>query len=199
MGAGALLAVATVFGSAALACTNLATIGLSSEAGRPGDTIVLTGTSFPVPRAREATPTPVVVRWRGPDGPVLGTATPDRTGTIAVMFTIPETAPGPVVIVATQRRPVPDPKAPDAPPTIFTDEYGTPARATLRVLAPGEQAGTLVAPPDFVATGDSGSTAMIVMTLLFGAVALSLFGGGVIAFVNQLRRGQAVPESRTLR
>ncbi|MCA1692516.1 MAG: hypothetical protein LC733_10070 [Actinobacteria bacterium] len=172
VGAGALLAVATVFGSAALACTNLATIGLSSEAGRPGDTIVLTGTSFPVPRAREATPTPVVVRWRGPDGPVL---------------------------VATQRRPVPDPKAPDAPPTIFTDEYGTPARATLRVLAPGEQAGTLVAPPDFVATGDSGSTAMIVMTLLFGAVALSLFGGGVIAFVNQLRRGQAVPESRTLR
>jgi hypothetical protein len=188
-------AAMTLAASASLACTNLATISLSSESGHPGDSIVLTGTSFPVPRASAGLPaTPVEVHWKGVDGPLLGTATPDRSGTISLTFTVPESAPGPAVIVATQRRPVLNPNVPDAPPTL-TDEYGTPARATLRVLAPGERATTLARQPEFVPLSTEGnSTALMVMLVLSGAVALSLFGGGVIAFLHQIRLRRLVAQ-----
>ena len=191
----ALLAALLAAVSAAFACTNLATINLSSEAGHPGDIIAVTGTSFLVPRASTGlTPTPVEIHWKSADGPLLATATPDRAGTIAVTFTVPQAAPGPVVIIATQRRPVANPNSPDAPPVV-ADEYGTPARATLRVLAPGERATSIVSQADFVPTSpDSGSTAIMVMLVLFGAVALSLFGGGVIAFLHQVHQRRLVAQ-----
>ncbi|MDQ3980983.1 MAG: hypothetical protein M3314_15790 [Actinomycetota bacterium] len=189
-------AMVVVLASVGVACTNLATISLSSGAGHPGDTISVTGTSFPVRSQLGLTPTPVEIHWRSADGPLLATVTPDRTGTISSTFTIPESAPGPVVIIATQRRTVVNPNTPDAPP-ILTDEFGTPARATLRVLAPGERATTIVAGSEFAPlTADSGSTAVMVMLVLFGAVALSLFGGGVIAFLHQVRERRLVPQPR---
>lgn len=195
VGVAAVVAGVTTVVAVAFACTNLATINLSAEAAHPGDSISLTGTSFPVPRAQSGLPpTPVEIHWQSPEGPLLAKVVPDRSGTIVTTFTIPESAPGPRVIVATQRRTMVNPNTPDAPPVV-ADEYGTPARATLRVLAPGERATTIVAEQEFAPlTVDSGSTGMMVLLVLFGAVALSLFGGGVIAFVYQMRQRRPVPQ-----
>lgn len=182
--------------SSAFACTNLATISLSSGFGHPGDKITLIGTSFPVPRATSATPpTPVVVRWKSIEGPVIANAVPDRTGTISATFTVPQSEPGNVVIVAVQRRGVVDPAAPDSPPSVFVDEAGTPARASFRILAIGEFAPTSVPFSPVLATGDAdgGSTSLIVLMVLFGAVAMSLFAGGVIAFLHQVRTDHPAP------
>jgi hypothetical protein len=180
--------VLVVVAAGAFACTNLATISTNAESGHPGDNLTIVGTSFPVPRAAGATPTSVVIRWGSVDGPVVATAVPDRTGTISSSFTVPPSAPGHVVIVAVQRRAVVDPDAPDAPPGLFIDEPGTPARATFRVLAPGETVLRAVPREDVVgANSDGGVTAMVVLMVLFGAVSLSLFAGGVIAFLHQVR------------
>lgn len=176
--------------SSAFACTNLATISLSSGFGHPGDRITIIGTSFPVPRTTSTTPvTPVVVRWKSIDGPIIANAVPDRTGTISATFTVPQSDPGNVVIVAVQRRAIVDPAQPDNPPSTYIDEAGTPARATFRILATGEFAPTSIPFSPVLATGegDGGSTALIVLMVLFGAVAMSLFAGGVIAFLHQVR------------
>ncbi len=181
-------AVVGVLASVAFPCTNLATINLSTESAHPGDTIALTGTSFPVPRAASGQPpTPVEIHWKSADGLLLATVVPDRSGSISATFAVPESAPGTVVIVATQRRVIANPSAPDAPPSLL-DEFGTPARTTLRVLAPGERATPLLAEAEYVpVTTDTNETALIVLLVLSGAVALSLFGGGVIAFLHQVR------------
>jgi hypothetical protein len=189
--------LSTLLAAAGWGCTNLATLTLSAEAGHPGDTIILTGTSFPVRRG-DPNPTPVVVHWKSIDGPVLATIVPDRTGTIGTTFTVPNADPGPVVIVATQRRGLPNPDAPDGAPTQFIDEYGTPARVTFRVLAPGEIPVRSIPRSDFAlgASGDGESTALFVLMLVFGAIALSLFGGGVIAFLHQIRSRRIVAQPR---
>lgn len=190
----------------AFACTNLATISLSAGFGHAGDTITLIGTSFPVPHpASAALPTPVVVRWRSIDGPIVATAVPDRTGTISATFTVPPSEPGNAVVVAVQRRPAVDtapaapgaPGASDAPPPAYVDEPGTPARATFRILAPGELASASLPFGTVLTTGegDSGSTALTVMLVLFGTVALSLFAGGVMAFLHQLRSQRPAPQA----
>ncbi len=187
--------------ASAYACTNLATISLSSGFGHPGERITLIGTSFPVPRTTSTTPaTPVVVRWKSIDGPVIANAVPDRTGTISATFTVPQSDPGNVVIVAVQRRAVVDPAQPDNPPSLLIDEAGTPARATFRVLANGEFAPTSVPFSPVLATGegDGGSTALIVLMVLFGAVAMSLFAGGVIAFLHQVRADRPAPAPRAV-
>lgn len=195
----AALAVLLVAGSTALACTNLATLALSRASGHVGDQITLVGTSFPVPRASSSTPaTEVVIHWNAADGPVLAIATPDRTGTISVTFTVPESAPGDTILIATQRRPLADPDHPGAPPVAYVDEVGTPARAAFRVLARGEPAPVPPAVDDFAgAHVEAGPTGMILLTVLFAAVALSLFFGGVIAFLHQVhsrRYYAAMPE-----
>jgi hypothetical protein len=186
-----------VVAAAAFACSNLATISLSSGSGHAGDLITLIGTSFPVPRPSAGTaPTPVVVHWQSSDGPVLATAVPDRTGSISAAFNVPDGQPGNVIIVATQRRTVTSPDNPSV--TITIDEAGTPARTTFRVLAPGQAAPTSTPIDDFAGAtpaGQEGSTGMIVMMVLFGTVALSLFAGGVIAFIHQVRTRRTFPQS----
>ncbi|MGH9279283.1 MAG: hypothetical protein ACRD12_14400 [Acidimicrobiales bacterium] len=188
-----------VLGATAFACTNLATISLSSNNGHVGDRITLVGTSFPVPRASSgAAATPVTVRWKSSDGEVIATATPDRTGTISATFTVPQTEPGNLIIIATQRRPIMSPDRPEGPPATYVDEAGTPARAAFRVLAKGELAPIPPTVNDFIgANADAGSTGIMVLMVLFGAVALSLFAGGVIAFLHQVRTRRyyaAMPE-----
>ncbi len=188
----ALAGGAALWAGSAFACTNLATISLSAAAGHPGDRIVVIGTSFPV--SRTMPPTPVVLRWGTTDGHILAEAVPDRTGTVSATFTVPQGAPGNVLIVAVQRRGVIDPAAPEKPPTTFVDEIGTPARASFRLLALGERAPAPAASSSIGQSGDAGSTGLIVLMVLFGAVALSLFAGGLIAFLHQLRSRKPTPQ-----
>jgi hypothetical protein len=181
-------ALAVVAGSVAFACTNLATVSLSTNAAHAGDTVTIVGTSFPVARNRDLPPTPVQVHWGQVDGPVVAEAVPDRTGTVSATFTVPEVPPGDVVIVVTQRRALEPVDGGEGGPVQYVDEPGTPARTSIRVLAPGERAPSRPLAGQVVAAGDGGSTTtLIVLTAVFGAIALSLFGGGFIAFLHQVR------------
>jgi hypothetical protein len=186
-------------GATAFACSNLATIILSSGRGRAGATITLTGASFIYPRATSGQqPTKVVVHWQSEEGSVLAEAVPDRFGSISATFTVPEAPPGIYVITATQMTPHVAPGAPaDAPPT-FVAEAGTPARASFEVVDPG--ALTVVRAPTTEPVseggGDFDSTVWVVLTAAFGAVALSLFGGGLVAFIHQSRQAKMPAEAR---
>ena len=184
----------------AFACTNLATMILSSGRGHPGNTITLTGASFIYPRPGSSQPpTPVVIHWQNENGPVLATVTPDRYGSISASFTVPEATPGIYVIVASQLTPrVPAGAPPDSPPQLFP-EAGTPARSSFEILPPGVNA-SVVHPPVVEqlaeSSGDLDSTVWIVLTAAFGAVALSLFGGGLIAFIYQSRQSKLPASAR---
>jgi hypothetical protein len=186
-------------GATAFACSNLATIILSTGRGRAGATVTLTGASFIYPRATTGQqPTKVVVHWQSEDGAVLAEAVPDRFGSISATFTVPEAPPGIYVITATQLTPRVTPGAPaDAAPT-FVAELGTPARASFEVVGPG--APTVVRAPTTEpvapSSGDLDSTVWIVLTAAFGAVALSLFGGGLVAFIHQSRQAKVPAEAR---
>jgi hypothetical protein len=188
-------------GMAAYACANLATLNLSTGSARPGATVTLTGASFIVPRAGTGLdPTPVVVHWQAEDGPVLAEATPDRFGTISATFTVPEARPGTYAIVATQRTPRPVPGADPAQPAPLVAEPGTPARASFEVLAPGGEPVIRSASTESVdvppAAGQLDSAVWIVLTAAFGAVAMSLFGGGLIAFIHQTKKAREPARAR---
>lgn len=185
-------------GATAGACANLATLNLSATSGKAGATITLTGASFAVPRASTGlAPTPVVIRWQSDAGPVLAEAVPDRFGAISATLAIPDAKPGKYVILAFQQTPRRTPGAPpEQPPTLFA-ELGTPARTSFEILVPGA---VTVRPTALTETaGDGGeldSTVWIVLTAAFGAVAMSLFGGGLIAFVDQSRKSRLPAEAR---
>lgn len=178
---------AMLAGAAAFACTNLATLNLSSPTGNVGETITVTGSSFRVPRGAEPM-SPVVLHWNGVDGPVLAQTMPDKAGNISASFAIPEGQPGYYVIVATQRN------------AQGVDEYGTPARASFQIVGPGgesvvQQPGTQA--PTGVAS-DPSSTGIIALTVGLGALGLALFGAGFTAFVRQARRRE-VPATAPVR
>ncbi len=188
-------------GASAFAGANLATLSLSTGTGRPGTTITFTGASFAVPRASAGVePTPVVVHWQWEEGPVIAEAVPDRYGTISASFTVPEARPGLYIIVANQRTPRVTSDAPADAAPVLVAEPGTPARASFEVLAPGAvpvirapQVSTVdIAQP----TGEFDSTVWIVLTAAFGAVAMSLFGGGLIAFIHQSRKAKEPERAR---
>ena len=188
-------------GASAFACANLATLNLSVGAARPGTTITFTGAGFAVPRANTGlTPTPVVVHWEREEGPIIAEVVPDRYGTISAEFTVPDAQPGTYIIVASQktaRRPAGAPE--DQAPAYFA-EPGTPARASFEVLAPGAVASNRT---PVVESGDRSepqgqldATVWIVLTAAFGAVAMSLFGGGLIAFIHQSRKSREPATAR---
>lgn len=166
----------------------LATLTPSRDAVRPGQQLTVTGTSFAVSRDPAVESTQVVLRWRTIDGPVLAETEPGPRGTFAVTVTVPESPAGHTLIVATQRRPVAiDPAAPDGP-TRLIDEPGTPARTTVRVLAPGEPAPVNTPRRTTPTSADPGtSPTLLVLIALSGGVALSLFGGAVIAVFHHAR------------
>ena len=188
-------------GASAFACANLATLNLSNVSGRPGATVALTGASFVVPRASTGlSPTPVVLRWQSEDGPVLAEAVPDRHGSISATFTVPEAGPGTYVILGVQRTPRRIQGAPAEQAPVYFPEPGTPARASFEVLAPGARP-ALRAPITGAGDGPEGqgqfdSTVWVVLTAAFGAVALSLFGGGLIAFIHQSRKAKEPARAR---
>lgn len=196
-----LVAVAAVLagaGATAFACTRLATFNLSTAAAEPGATVTFTGASFVVPRVGSDLPTtPVVVRWGAEDGPMLAELTPDRYGSVSGSFTVPEVTPGIYIILGFQRTPrVVDE---DRPPTYFS-EPGTPARASFEVLAPGGRptlhSGGVGAVDTVKGHGQFDSTVWLVLTAAFGAVAVSLFGGGLIAFIHQTRKSREPARAR---
>ncbi len=188
-------------GATAFACANLATLNLSVGAARPGTMVTFTGASFAVPRASTGlTPTPVVVHWQWEGGPVIAEVVPDRYGSISAQFTVPETRPGTYIIVATQKTPRRPAGAPEDQPPAYFAEPGTPARASFEVLAPGAVATTRsssAAPADTTQSGEQlDATVWIVLTAAFGAVAMSLFGGGLIAFIYQSRKSREPATAR---
>jgi hypothetical protein len=194
-------AIVAGLGATAFACANLATISLSTPNGRPGIMVTFTGAGFAYPRASSnQAPTPVVLRWRDKNGPILAEVAPNRFGSIAATFTVPEASPGTYIILGIQETPrVPAGAPPDAAPAYFP-EPGTPARASFEVLAPG--AGPVIRGPSVesvdapVAQGQLDSTVWIVLTAAFGAVAMSLFGGGLIAFIHQSRKARESAAAR---
>src|SRR5919199_198525 len=155
-------AAATVLaGAAAFACTNLATLNLSSSAGKSGDTVTVTGSSFRVNAKDVAASDPVVLHWNGVDGAVLGQVTPDKAGNVSATFTVPDGQPGYYVIVATQK----DAKGVDA--------YGPPARASYQTLAPNGQ--SVVQPVGSTAGTvgtETSSSGIIALTVDHGALGL---------------------------
>jgi hypothetical protein len=174
-----------IAGAAAFACTNLATLNLSNSAGKAGDNVTVTGSSFRVNAKDAAASDPVVLHWNGVDGATLAEAKPDKAGNISATFTVPEGQPGYYVIVATQR----DAKGVDA--------YGTPARASYQILGPNGQS---VVQPVGSSAGNVGtetsSSGIIALTVGLGALGLALFGAGFIAFVRQARRAPAAATVR---
>ena len=185
----ATVAAATLaVGAAAFACTNLATLNLSSTAGKAGDVVTVTGSSFAVGRG-DAPTFPVQLRWNGVDGTVLAEAMPDKAGNISATFTVPEGMPGYYVLVATQK----DARG--------VDTYGTPARAAYQILGPNGR--SVITPPAAAAAAtppsETSSTGIIALTVALGAVGLALFAAGLVAFVRQTRAPATAATARVRR
>ncbi|MBW3639170.1 MAG: hypothetical protein KY451_04875 [Actinobacteria bacterium] len=169
----------------AFACTNLATLNLSSASGSVGDTVTVTGSSFRVGTAKAPT-IPVALSWNSADGARLADVTPDAAGNISATFTVPEGQAGYYVIFATQR----DAKGVDA--------YGTPARAAFQIL--GANGESVIANPSTqtpVATSGSGN-GILALTVGLGAAGLALFAAGFVSFARQARRRE-VPVAAKVR
>ena len=189
------------FGASAFACANLATLNLSTGNGRPGTTVTFTGSSFTPARASNGySPAPVVVHWQWEDGPVLAEVTPDRFGTISASFTVPEARPGTYIIIASQKTARSVLGAPPEQAPAYFAEPGTPARASFEVLAPGAvpviRTPTVESVDMSEGQGQLDSTVWVVLTAAFGAVAMSLFGGGLIAFIHQSRKSREPARAR---
>lgn len=191
----AVMLAAAVTASVAWACTNLATLNLSTADGRVGDIITVSGSGFAVPRGIPAPePVPVAVHWNGIDGPVLATATPDRPGTFTVTFTVPDALPGNYVLVATQSTLS---QAPGGA-SVTVPALGTPARAGFRVTpvgAPVLRAGT----SSPVAGGGTGSDVLLAATVVMVTLCLAAIIVGAIAVTCDPRRRPAprpAPASR---
>lgn len=189
--------------ASAFACTNLASINLSSSFGKPGDAIVVTGSGFSggVEGTMEgmdmgamdmasmtstsglAVRPPVVLRWNGPDGQGLTSAIPDRTGSISVTITIPATQPGQYSLTAVQKN------------AQGYDVYGTPARATVQVTADGK------APREAAASSTAGSSSgaggILLLTVALGVIGLGLFAAGGVSVARQLRSRRVPAVART--
>jgi hypothetical protein len=199
-----LVAVAALLagvGATAFACAGLATLSLSANNGRSGATITFTGAGFAVPRVSTGlSPTPVVVRWQADDGPVLAEVTPDRYGSISASFTVPEVTPGTYIIFGIQRTPRVVAGAPPEQAPVYFTEPGTPARASFEVVAAAGRPSlrSAVVEPVDAAQGESelDGTVWLVLTAAFGAVAMSLFGGGLIAFIHQSRKAREPARAR---
>jgi hypothetical protein len=194
-----LAALLLTLGMGGAAAANLATLNGSTARAKPGAIVSLTGASFAVPRPDSGVaPTPVVIHWQGEEGRVLAEAVPDQFGSISAVITVPPDAtPGIYVLVGTQRTPrLPAGAQPGAAPTLVA-EPGTPARMSFEVLGPGAvsvRAPVPVGPVE--ARSDLDSTVWVVLTAASGAVAMSLFGGGLIAFIHQSRQAKLPAEAR---
>ena len=180
-------AVSVIVGAAAFACTNLATLNLSSPTGKPGDSVTVTGSAF---RAASATSLfgDVVLRWNGIEGPELTRVTPDAVGNISATFAIPDGQPGNYVVMAVQK----DAKG--------TNAGATPARASFQILG---GSGQPVPTPAVSSAGSTvasspSSSGIVALTVGLGTLGLALFAAGFVAFLRQARR-RDVPITASVR
>jgi hypothetical protein len=190
---------------ATFACTNLATINLSTSMGKPGDAVTVTGSGFlsnadempmdgmvmdmgpgssgTMDMSKLPVRSPVVLHWNGAEGPVLGDAVPDRSGTISVLFTIPESPAGQYTVVAVQKN------------THGVDVYGTPARAGIQVLGPGQsRADAARSSGSAGAGGQSSSTGLLALTVGLGALGVGLVAAGAVAAGRVVTARRRVPQ-----
>ena len=182
-----LMAIFVGIAAGASACTNISTLNISDSSGRPGDRVLVTGTSFgnssPTGR-RTATPLPVRVRWNAVEGPTLAELAPDAAGNISASITIPDASPGRYVIFAVQQ---------DADGYHM---YGTPARIAYEVLTPD---GRSAPPTEAAAVSPSagGSAASLPGALVvLGSLGGALFVVGFISFARLLKPGERAALSR---
>lgn len=172
----------------AWACTNLATLNLSQSAVTPGQTIDVTGSSFrTVDRGGQA----VQFHWSGPEGQLLAEATPDASGQVQASVTIPADAqPGFYAMVASQNVADQDGHVDAAG---LSPAFGTPARATVQVGNPTPTA-ALTTPATTAGAGESGSGAILALTVLLAVSGIGLFGAGFGLFLREVRR-RPVPQA----
>nr|MDQ3642826.1 hypothetical protein [Actinomycetota bacterium] len=176
-----LMAIVLGAGAGAFACTNISTLNISDSSGRPGDRVLVTGTSFgnssPTGR-RTATPLPVRVRWNAVEGPTLAELAPDAAGNISASITIPDAGPGRYVLFAVQQ---------DADGYHM---YGTPARIAYEVLTPDGRS----APPTEAAAVSSSaggaSSSLPAALVVLGTLGGALFVAGFVSFARLLKPGE---------
>ena len=177
-------AAVVALGVAAYACTNLATLNLSNNTGRPGDNVTLTGSSFLTVCVcgPQMPPTPVKIRWAGVQGRVMAETMPDKAGALSAAFTVPDVQPGYYVIAATQRD-----------EGLNIDNAGTPALTTFEVLTPAGQ--SVVPPSEFAGTSSPSdqttSSALLALTVALGVLGFALFVGGSTVLVRQMTTRKA--------
>lgn len=176
-----LIGLMMISGAVAYACTNLATLNLSTPTGTVGEQVTVTGSSFRTHAADAPVATfPVELYWNGETGPVLAEIQPDDSGSISATFTIPEAQPGYYVILATQRSPE------------GIDEYGTPARASFQVLgANGESVVSPAAAEATSASPDAAPAGLIALTAVLAVLGIGLFGAGLATVGRQMQGAPA--------
>lgn len=168
--------------AAAFGCTNISTLNISDSAGRPGQLIRITGSSFgnssPSGR-RTQTPLPVRIQWNGTGGPVLAEAFPDGVGNISASIIIPDASPGHYVIFGVQQD------------SDGYHMYGTPARIAFEVLtADGRSATPADRAVEEPATSDSASWRVPDLLAVLGVTGGALFVAGFIFSLRVLSPGR---------
>ena len=182
-----LMAIGVGAGAGAFACTNISTLNISDSSGRPGDRVLVTGTSFgnssPTGR-RTATPLPVRVRWNAVEGPTLAELAPDAAGNISASITIPDASPGRYVVFAVQQ---------DADGYHM---YGTPARIAYEVLTPDGRSAPPAEASGVSSSVGGASAGLPVILVVLGTLGGALFVVGFVSFARLLKPGDRPAASR---
>lgn len=168
----------------AWACTNLATLNLSSSQVPAGASVDVTGSSFS--EVGEAVQ-PVEIRWNATDGPLLAEVEPDSDGTFSTTVEVPEDAEaGHYVLVANQLAAEPG-HGLEGNEESFSPVFGTPARASVRVGSPSAaEAIESDAAPAGV-TADGGAGGLMALSATLALLAVGLFGAALALFTRELR------------
>ncbi|HVM34164.1 MAG TPA: hypothetical protein VM784_02350 [Actinomycetota bacterium] len=118
-----------VSAATAYACTALATIHMNSKTATPGQVVEASGKDF----SGLPTNSAVTVHWNALDGAVRWSGKPNLDGTVTFSFEVPKDAkPGRYyTVVATQYT------------SSGSAVYGTPARASIRIVAPRASRGQI--------------------------------------------------------
>lgn len=169
---GMVVALPLALASGAWACAAMATMTLTPNAASPGTLVSGTGQGFDGgEHGFEGELPPVIIRFDTRNGPILWQGTPDLEGDISFSFPAPNAKKGQHIIIGMQ-----DDRDTGRP------LYGTPARQSLRILAPtpsaavplvGPGAGSTPPAPLIDQAGDlAGDWGPLAGLLLAGAAAV---------------------------